>query len=68
MVVDSERGSVCLFVDQIVGEQQAVIKPLPNFITRILGRLPYISGCTILGNGSISLIMDVNSLTSTAAN
>lgn len=67
MLVDSERGSVCLFVDQIVGEQQAVIKPLPSFITRMLGRLPYISGCTILGNGGISLIMDVNSLTSNAA-
>lgn len=63
VLVESDRGSVCLFVDQLVGEQQAVIKPLPTFITHILGRLPYISGCTILGNGSISLIMDVNSLT-----
>ncbi|MEA5060466.1 MAG: chemotaxis protein CheA [Candidatus Pelethousia sp.] len=67
VLVESERGSICLFVDQIVGEQQAVIKPLPNFISRMLGRLPYISGCTILGNGSISLILDVNSLTSNAA-
>lgn len=67
MLLDSERGSICLFVDQIVGEQQAVIKPLPTFITSSLGRLPYISGCSILGNGGISLIMDVNSLTSSAA-
>ena len=64
VLVESERGSVCLFVDQIIGEQQAVIKPLPNFIGRIMGRLPHISGCTILGNGSISLILDVNSLVS----
>ena len=64
VLVESERGSVCLFVDQIVGEQQAVIKPLPSFIARILGRLPHLSGCTILGNGSISLILDVNSLVS----
>lgn len=64
VLVESERGSVCLFVDQIVGEQQAVIKPLPSFIAHILGRLPHLSGCTILGNGSISLILDVNSLVS----
>ncbi|MEA4971271.1 MAG: chemotaxis protein CheA [Candidatus Pelethousia sp.] len=64
VLVESERGSVCLFVDQIVGEQQAVIKPLPGFIARILGRVPHLSGCTILGNGSISLILDVNSLVS----
>lgn len=67
VLVESDRGSVCLFVDQIVGEQQAVIKPLPNFISHVLGRLPYISGCTILGNGSISLILDVNSLATNAA-
>ena len=63
VLVESDHGGVCLFVDRIVGEQQAVIKPLPNFLSRMLGRLPYISGCTILGNGSISLILDVGSLT-----
>ncbi len=67
VLVESDRGSVCLFVDQIVGEQQAVIKPLPSFLSRMMGRVPHISGCTILGNGSVSLILDSGSLTRSTA-
>ncbi|MDL2258705.1 chemotaxis protein CheA [Eubacteriales bacterium OttesenSCG-928-K08] len=63
VLIESEFGSTCLFVDKIVGEQQAVVKPLPLYLTRNMGRLAYISGCTILGNGSISLILDANHFT-----
>lgn len=62
VLVESEFGSSCLFVDKIVGEQQAVIKPIPLFISKMVGRLKNISGCTVLGNGSVSLILDVNGL------
>ena len=68
MLLENEKGGICLFVDKIVGEQKVVIKPLPGFITRLVGRLPYISGCTVLGNGSISLILDVNNLIGSAVN
>jgi two-component system chemotaxis sensor kinase CheA len=53
---------VGLVVDSFQGEQEIVIKPLSD----VIGAIPGISGATILGNGSISLIMDVHSLVTTA--
>lgn len=64
LILESEHGNACLFVDELIGEQQAVIKPIPAYITTIAGKLKGIAGCTILGDGSISLIMDINSLLS----
>lgn len=63
VLVESEGNSVCLFVDKLAGEQQVVIKPMPAFIARTISRRSYLSGCSIMGDGSISLILDVNSLT-----
>ncbi len=60
VLVESEDKNVCLFVDKLVGEQQVVIKPLPTMITRTMQIRSYLSGCTIMGNGSISLILDIN--------
>lgn len=57
--VESAGRSCCLFVDQLVGEQQVVVKPLPSFLTDYGIKNHGISGCTILGNGSISIILDV---------
>lgn len=51
-------GRVALIVDNIVGQQQVVIKSIEqNF-----GRLNGISGATILGNGQVALILDVPEL------
>ncbi len=47
-----------LAVDSLVGEQEVVIKSLGKFIGEVAG----ISGATILGDGSISLIIDLPSL------
>jgi two-component system chemotaxis sensor kinase CheA len=57
-----EDNPYCLFVDQLIGEQQAVIKPLPAYIKQHNKDLNGIGGCAILGDGSISLIIDVNNL------
>jgi two-component system chemotaxis sensor kinase CheA len=54
MVENGDNHTVCLFVDELVGEQQVVVKTMPKYIKRIRG----ISGCTLLGNGDISLIID----------
>jgi two-component system chemotaxis sensor kinase CheA len=62
ILVESEARTACLFADKLLGEQEAVIKPMPNYITRELGRLKGIAGCTILGDGSIAQVLDVNSL------
>ena len=63
MIESDESDPVCLFVDRLIGEQQAVVKPIPTYITRHVERLPGISGCTVLGDGSISLILDIAALT-----
>ncbi len=62
VMLEGDGRSYCLFVDALIGEQQTVIKPLPPYITRSLGWQHGISGCTILGDGSVSLILDVTGL------
>ncbi|MCB2189514.1 MAG: chemotaxis protein CheA [Deltaproteobacteria bacterium] len=60
LLIILEHGGepICLFVDEILGEQQAVIKGLSEFIGNVKG----VSGCTILGDGQVSLILDVGGL------
>jgi two-component system chemotaxis sensor kinase CheA len=62
VIVGLGGRQVGLVVDSFQGEQEIVIKPLSD----VIGRIPGISGATILGNGSISLIIDVHSLVSEA--
>jgi two-component system chemotaxis sensor kinase CheA len=62
VIVGLQGRQVGLVVDSFEGEQEIVIKPLSD----VVGRIPGISGATILGNGSISLIIDVHSLVSEA--
>jgi two-component system chemotaxis sensor kinase CheA len=58
MMVENNETEFCLFADQLLGEQQVVVKALPRYIKKISG----IAGCTLLGNGEISLILDVGGL------
>lgn len=59
MVVVEADGKHCgLFVDDLLGQQQVVIKSLEQNYQRVDG----VSGATILGNGSVALILDVPGL------
>jgi two-component system chemotaxis sensor kinase CheA len=49
---------VGLIVDELVGEQEIVIKPLASVVGEVAG----ISGAAILGDGSVALIVDVPAL------
>lgn len=62
VLLQTQVRSYCLFIDALIGEQQTVVKPLPVYISKILGANKSISGCTILGDGSVSLILDINGL------
>lgn len=55
VVVSTGRERVGLVVDQIVGQHQTVIKPLSRFHANV----ETFSGATILGDGSVSLILDI---------
>lgn len=58
VVVEGEGKLVGLFVDDLLGQQQVVIKSLETNYQRVDG----ISGATILGDGSVALILDIPSL------
>lgn len=60
IVVEDDDNTVCLFADELVGEQQVVVKPLPHYFKQVRG----VAGCTILGDGRISLILDIAGLMS----
>ena len=62
IMISTDAATFCLFVDELIGEQQAVIKPLPEYIQKHNVGMHGIGGCAVLGDGSISLIIDINSL------
>ena len=68
MWVESGEHSYCLFVDELLGEQQIVVKPLPNYINGFGVKNYGINGCSILGDGSISIILDVVNVYTAAHN
>lgn len=61
IVVEDGDSTLCLFADALIGEQQVVVKPMPAY----LKKNPSLAGCTILGDGSISLILDISGLVKT---
>ncbi len=64
VLVESELGSVCILVDKVLGQQQVVIKPIPHMLTQFDKVQSHMSGCSILEDGSISLILDANAIIS----
>lgn len=58
IVVNFEEQRVGLVVDQVVGEYQAVLKPLGKHYKK----QEMISGATILGDGTVALVLDTNKI------
>lgn len=58
VIIEAEGKKAALFVDALVGQQQVVIKSLETNFRKIQG----ISGATIMGDGSVALIIDVPSV------
>ncbi len=58
IVVESQGEKLGFIVDDIIGQQEIVIKSLPESLGEISG----ISGATVLGNGDVALIIDHNTL------
>jgi two-component system, chemotaxis family, sensor kinase CheA len=58
MMVESEGRTMGIFADELIDKQQVVVKTLPAYIKKIKG----IAGCTLLGDGNISLILDTSGL------
>ena len=58
VVVKLGRNRVGFIVDELVGQQEIVIKPLGKLLSKVRG----MAGATILGDGNVALILDVASL------
>ena len=58
VIVGSEERKIGLVVDRLLGEEDVVIKPLRDDFSNT----PGIAGATILGDGKVSLIIDVTQL------
>ncbi|MFA6000795.1 MAG: hybrid sensor histidine kinase/response regulator [Thermoleophilia bacterium] len=58
VIVGSDRHMVGLHVDRLLGEQEVVIKPLGRF----LERRNSVAGVTILGNGEVVVVLNVNEI------
>jgi two-component system chemotaxis sensor kinase CheA len=58
VVVEADGQKIALFVDDLLAQQQVVIKSLESNYKRIEG----LSGATILGDGTVALILDITGL------
>ncbi len=54
ILTEYEDRRISIFVDKLLGGQEIVVKPIPDYIKKVNG----LSGCTQLGDGSIALILD----------
>jgi len=58
IVAEAEGHQFCLFVDDLIGKQEVVIKSLGNTFSHVVG----IAGCAILGDGRVGLILDMHGI------
>jgi two-component system chemotaxis sensor kinase CheA len=58
VVVEADGSRVALLVDELLGQQQVVVKNLESNYRKV----PNISGATILGDGKVALILDTGAL------
>ena len=63
LMIEQDDKSICLFADELLGQQQVVVKALPSYMKNIQ-KEEGLAGCTLLGDGSISLILNIGGLIS----
>jgi two-component system chemotaxis sensor kinase CheA len=55
VVVENQERKMCLLVDELVGQEEVVIKSLGGWLKDVKG----IAGSVIMGDGKVGLILDV---------
>ena len=61
LMIEQDEKCLSLFADELVGQHQVVVKALPSYMKN-LKRIDGLTGCTLLGDGSISLILNTGGL------
>lgn len=64
IMAERDENVVCIFADELLGQQQVVVKALPEYIQRFK-KIKGLTGCTLLGDGNISLILDIGGIVTT---
>ena len=64
VIVNAEGKRIGLMVDDVIGQHQTVIKSLSDYHRNVEG----LAGCTILGDGSVALIVDPSALIKSFSN
>jgi len=58
IVAEADGHLFCLFVDDLIGKQEVVIKSLGPSFSHVVG----LAGCAVLGDGKVGLILDMHGL------
>ncbi len=64
VLLEAEGKKIALFVDELLGQHQVVIKSLESNFRKV----PHVSGATIMGDGRVAVILDVTSLIKVSQN
>jgi two-component system chemotaxis sensor kinase CheA len=62
ILVEADGRCACLFADELIGEQQVVTKPWAKLLNNFNVKENGMAGCSILGDGSITIILDIGSI------
>ncbi len=62
--VEADGKKACILADELLGEQQVVVKPFAPLLNNFNVKQNGMSGCSILGDGSITIILDVTNIIS----
>ncbi len=62
ILVENHEKAYCIFADNLLGEQQVVVKSLPSYLNQFEVKETGVAGCAVLGDGSITLILDIVNL------
>lgn len=62
ILVENHEKAYCILADNLLGEVQVVVKSLPVYLNQFNVKDTGISGCAVLGDGSITLILDIINL------
>ncbi len=62
IMCEADGKRVCLFADEIVSDMSVVVKPFSPLLNRQGVKENGMSGCSILGDGSITIILDIKTI------
>jgi len=58
VVVEKDAQATALQVDELIGQQQVLIRPLQGYLADVRG----VSGCALLGDGEVGMVLNLNQM------